>query len=268
MSSESGYVRIESGKLHYLRSGNGKKILLAFHGYGNSASLFSSFTNYLGKEYTIISIDLPYHGKSEWSEKEALKKKDIIILADHFTKQHHVEKISLLGYSIGGKVCLSMVQEIPEKIDKVLLIASAGLIFEPFFHFVTRNFAGRKLFTGLLTNPKKYLQVIDWLKNRKLIAENRYRFVNYVQSEESRKFLLRAWPALKNMVPDQRKLKAIIRQYRIPICIFMGKYDKIIPADTALRFQKGLDTVSVTILPKGHRVFDAETLQQITNCLL
>src|SRR5205809_920321 len=76
----SGYISMGNEKLHYLQSGIGKRVLLAFHGYSNNASIFHPFEPHLARQYTILSFDLPHHGNSKWAENVPLTKNDLVTL--------------------------------------------------------------------------------------------------------------------------------------------------------------------------------------------
>lgn len=267
--TRSKFIAAGNEQLHYLEMGSGKKVLLAFHGYANDAAIFQSFEPYLGDEYTILSFDLPHHGKSKWTEDVILSKRDLAVLVTEIKAKYSVDKVSLLGYSMGGRVCLTVIELFPGDIDKVVLIASDGLTRNYFYYFFTNTFVGKQLFRHVMKKPKPYFRIIDWLKDKKRIDAARHRFaMQYIGTEHSRKFLLQVWPAMSALMPDYGKLKATIRQYQIPVAIFMGQYDKIIPAALAQQFQKGLNSVQVFVLPKGHRVFDNENAGDIARYLL
>jgi pimeloyl-ACP methyl ester carboxylesterase len=266
--SQSGYVNLENRRLHYLKMGTGKRLALAFPGYANTASLFLPFEAYLGKEFTLLSFDLPHHGKSEWDE-DKLHKKDLAVLMQQLIEEYKVEKVSLVGYSMGGRVCLTLTELVPEKVDNVLLIASDGLVFNPFYYFVTRTAIGKRMFNNFLVNPKQYLKLITWLKERKVLDSSRYKFfMYYLESENDRSFLLKVWPAMSHITPERRKLSAAIKRFNIPVFVFMGAYDKIIPVLHAKRFKGDIPSVHLHVLEKGHRVFDADSLPQMADCLL
>lgn len=150
---ESGYISLGTNQLYYVKTGIGKRLLVAFHGYGNDAYLFTPFNKYLEQDFTIISIDLPHHGKSVWPDKIQFGKKELISLITTIKTDMGVEKVSLMGYSLGGRVCLTAVELMPEIVDKVLLMAPDGLVVNPFYYFATRNYIGRKLFKGFVTKP-------------------------------------------------------------------------------------------------------------------
>jgi len=269
MSNEAGYVQAGNEKLHYLKWGSGKRLLLAFHGYGNDAAIFLPLQEYIGNEYTILSFDLPFHGESNWAEGSLLTMSSLAAMVRLLMAEYKVDKVSLIGYSMGGRVCFTIVSCLPESIDKVTLLATDGLAINGYYYFFTRTYLGKFFFRNMLKNPRPYIKVVEWMKKRNWVHESRYRFVSYyLQSKESRKLLLKVWPAMRDLVPDPRKLRSLIKQYRIQVTIFMGKHDKIMPPVIAEKFKSGLDTVQLFILEKGHRVFDNETAQQIASSLL
>jgi pimeloyl-ACP methyl ester carboxylesterase len=269
MSYLSGYIQLDNLQLHYLKIGAGKKLLLAFHGYGNDASLFTHFDKYLSKDYTIYSFDLPHHGKSHCDDKRVLEKKDVITLVNTLKRELCVPRVSLIGYSMGGRVCLSLVELMPDAIEKVVLIASDGLVFNRFYYFLTNTTLGSGFFKHMLEKPQSYIKLVDWLKRRKVIDTHRHGMaMHYLQSANSRSFLLKVWPCMRQLVPDNAKLRKIIKREQIPVFVFMGAHDKIIPARLAQRFKGNLDSVQLYILDKGHKVMDEETLPQISATLL
>lgn len=268
MRYSSGFVSAGKLKLHYRKMGHGPKLLIAFHGYGRDGTIFEPLARHLKDVYTVYAIDLPHHGRSECDESR-LEKHDLAALAGHLAREMNVEKISLAGYSLGGRVCVSMIEVMPRQIDKVVLLASDGLKFNPLHYFLTNTFVGSRLFRNVLTRPGKYIRFINWMKDRKWIDAHRHSFaVWYLQTESTRAFLLKVWPCLRKLVPVPAKVRAAIKKYELPVYVFMGAYDKVIPVKLAQGFKRNLKSVHLYVLQKGHRVMDSDTLPQITKCLL
>ena len=152
----------------------------------------------------------------------------------------------------------------PDRIDKVVLMASDGLRFNSFYFFLTRTYPGKRLFNHFLTKPKTYFPLIDWMRDRKVIDQNRHSFAMwYLQTESTRAFLLKVWPCLRKLVPSQIKLRKVIAAGDKPVHIFMGKHDKIIPVRLAEKFKGKLKSVHLYVLDKGHRVMDEDSLPEI-----
>jgi len=269
MSDQSGYIPVGGEKLHYLKWGKGKKLLIAFHGYGNDADIFSVFVPYLENEYTIVSFDLPHHGKSKWTNDHIFKREYMVAIIDKLKHDYKADKFSLLGYSIGGRISLTIIEMMPTVIEKVLLIAPDGLAFTPIYHFTVVNPISRGFFKNVVEQPQKVIRMMDWMRAKKWVKASTHRFaMQYLESKESRNHLVQRWTCLKELVPERKRLKKLIKKYRVQITIFVGAFDKVIAPAKAQKFKDGLDTVHLHILNKGHRVFDHDNAKQIAQYLL
>lgn len=263
----SDVIHIGSKNFHYLQAGSGRRLLICFHGYRNDATMFRQFIPYLEHEFTMLSIDLPHQGKTIWDGDWIFSKEDLKILIPHLLEKFNAEKFSLLGYSIGGRVCLCAVELFPECIEQCVLAASDGLVFNRFYHFVTKNQPGSNLFKRFLSDEKN-LGFIEIARRCKLITEKKYRFVmHYLKTDDDRIKLRQIWDSLALLIPDHPNLKKNISHYAIPVFIFMGRKDQVIPLRNAQKFVKGMHTAKLTILEKGHRVIDDETIPVIAQTL-
>ncbi|PZF74280.1 alpha/beta fold hydrolase [Taibaiella soli] len=263
-------ISFNNRKLHYLQMGSGPEWLIAFHGYGNNASIFKDLAAELGERYTVLSFDLPFHGGSSgWPDDSAFLKDDLVALMKSIQALTGAESFSLMGYSMGGRVCLCVAELMPEIIKQILLIAPDGLVFNSFYYFVTHVAAGRYLFRKFLTSQSIYAPVINGLRKLHLLDISRYRFVmHYLESEQSRHMLLKVWPAMRMLIPDHKKLKENISRDSIPIHIFMGQFDRVIPVKLARQFSKDLPTVHLHVLAKGHKLLDGRSNTEIASVLL
>jgi pimeloyl-ACP methyl ester carboxylesterase len=230
--------------------------------------MFQPLVQYLEKDFTLISIDLPGHGQTTWKEGTAVQPKELADAIAELAREHQREKVSLLGYSLGGRVCLSIIAEKPSLVDVAALVAPDGLVFNPLYFWATRTVSGRIFFKDLLTKPDRYIRVLGRLRGRNWLNESRYQFaVQYLQSEGARRLLHQAWPPLRLLTPSTSKVKGAIRQHHIPVHLFMGVRDKVIPLHYAETFAKGAPDVHLYRLRKGHRVMDSDTIPQMVQCL-
>lgn len=269
MDDKTGYQPAGRGLLHYRKWGDGAKLLLAFHGYGDAADLFQPIAAYLSKEYTIYSFDLPHHGHSQWDEKMKLTSAQLAEMTLQLLHDHGTGRCTLMGYSLGGRLCLAIMEQVPGAIDRMVLIAPDGLKKDPYYYFFTRSWVGQKIFRNLLERPEPYFKLMHLLKTLRLVHLKRYKFaMHFLQTTESRALLLQVWPGMSEIVPEPETLKNTIARYRIPITIFMGATDKIIPPASGRQFIAGLDTVKLQLLERGHRIIDHETAGQIAADLL
>src|ERR1700730_8341305 len=120
---QSGFLPFQQSILHYLKAGSGQKVLLCFHGYGESAINFSFLVPALQEEYTILALDLPFHGETLWRSGQA-NPKDLKAIAHQLLIRENLKgaRIELLGFSLGGRIALTLFQEMPERVSRLVLL--------------------------------------------------------------------------------------------------------------------------------------------------
>ena len=119
-------VEIENLKINYITEGTGE-IVLVLHGWGASIETVMPIVNVLKETMKVYAIDLPGFGKSDLPDDVfgSFYYSDIV---KGFIDKMGIEKLSLVGHSYGGKLCIILSARYPEIIEKQVLIDSAGLI--------------------------------------------------------------------------------------------------------------------------------------------
>lgn len=125
------YLLINGVKYHLQIDGEGPPLLL-LHGFTGSSSNWEPFVSNWMKNYTVIRFDHIGHGKSDcikdfkrYSMEETIN--DILAILE----QLRVDKVNVLGYSMGGRIALGLAATAPEKMNSLILESSSpGLLFE------------------------------------------------------------------------------------------------------------------------------------------
>src|SRR3569833_2382128 len=65
---QSRFIPYNNSSIHYCVYGSGDKLVFCFHGYGEQAESFAFLESSLGKTHTLIAIDMPFHGETQWLE--------------------------------------------------------------------------------------------------------------------------------------------------------------------------------------------------------
>lgn len=264
----SGYIPYGNEQIHFLKYGDGNELVIALHGFADSACLFAPIANHLQENYTLISLDLPYHGDTVWTENKVMSKEDLVAIIHLVKDEYHAVTFSLLGYSIGGRLCLMIAELMPESVRKLTLIAPDGLKVNPYYYFFTRTAFGSIIFKHSLHHAERYSKVLNLLKQIKILGSMKYKFVMInLDTPEKRKKVEMTWNSLRLLIPRSRVLKKIITEYKLPVTIFMGSYDKVIPVSNAEQFKKGKTTVEMLIFEKGHRLIDNDTIKPIAESI-
>ncbi|MDM5190511.1 2-succinyl-6-hydroxy-2,4-cyclohexadiene-1-carboxylate synthase [Bacillus sp. DX4.1] len=121
-------VMLQGVTYEYEVVGSGEPLLL-LHGFTGSMETWRTFIPSWSKQFQVIVIDLVGHGKTE--SPEQIKHYDIQNVASHMIAllDHlQIQKAHILGYSMGGRLAITMACLHPERVSSLLLEnCTAGL---------------------------------------------------------------------------------------------------------------------------------------------
>jgi pimeloyl-ACP methyl ester carboxylesterase len=268
MIAQPGKIRYKDNYVHCLKMGQGPRLLIAFHGFGNDAGIFAPLAERLQDIYTTVSINLPGHGETDWHARY-MKKEDLMAIVQGVRNDFGTEKFSLAGYSLGGRICLSIAELQPNWIDHLFLFASDGLQRNFWYEMATRNIIGKAVFKQMLEKPEQWLKRAALLKKWQLIDESRYKFARFKLTDPSvRKQLKYVWPVTSKLIAALPLVKWNIKKYKVDVLVFMGKHDRIFPVAQAERFVKGLKKAEMHVINTGHDLLQADYLDEIHQCIV
>ena len=267
---QSFFLSWRSSRVHYLKGGNGNTLLLCFHGYGESASSFAFLEEALGAKYSLLAIDLPYHGSTDWKEGLFFSPADLLAIIHEITAGWPGDGLwDLLGYSMGGRVALSLLEESPEKVKKLMLIAPDGLTVNPWYWLATRTKGGRRLFRFTMRHPGWFFAVLKAGNALKWVNPSIFKFVvSYIGDRPVREELYTRWITMSPFRPDLPSIKRLIREKRLPVRLLYGQFDRIIRVQRGEAFRKGIGSyVRLSVLPAGHRLLHPKNLDSIVSAI-
>lgn len=249
--------------------GNGEKPLLCFHGFNRSPWDYRVFEKELGSIYTFYSFYLFFYGESRVIEKDSITKKEFRELLLKFLDEQKIEKFSVMGFSLGGRLALMLTELFPERIEEVFLLAPDGLKKNSWHHQGLSSIAGRRLFKYLVESPVFFFKIASVLKKRKLIPESLYNFALFhMENEEKRKKVYNVWMAMRKLIPDLKKIFQAAKEYALQIHIIFGKYDKVIPHKILVPLPEHLQGKIVKhIWNSGHFLLNEKGAREIKKIL-
>ncbi|MCC6815324.1 MAG: alpha/beta fold hydrolase [Saprospiraceae bacterium] len=106
-------------KLHFKKLGEGNPIFI-LHGLFGSLDNWQTIANELMNHYSVYLIDLRNHGKSPHTDEMnyQLMAEDIVQLMI----DTNLDRINLIGHSMGGKICFQLLKNYSEYLNKVMVI--------------------------------------------------------------------------------------------------------------------------------------------------
>jgi 3-oxoadipate enol-lactonase len=116
------FVFVDGLRTFYESTGRGSPILF-IHGSAGNNSVWRYQFDYFGERYRAIAIDLMGHGRSEISIPiSQISINRYTNFVNSFLEVLNIEKVTLIGQSLGGAVCIQFCLNIPQKVECLGLI--------------------------------------------------------------------------------------------------------------------------------------------------
>ena len=131
--STSRTVETPSGTIHYNEAGEGHPLLL-LHGSGPGATGWSNFgpnLEALSRDFRVIAADMPGWGKSS---PVSYEERDHVTAVLHLLDALGIEKVALVGNSMGGATTLKFSAVHPERVSHLITMgagAGGARLFSP-----------------------------------------------------------------------------------------------------------------------------------------
>jgi pimeloyl-ACP methyl ester carboxylesterase len=262
-------IEYEHSTIFYLKGGTGADVLLCLHGFGEQAKSFDFLESYLGRSFTIYAIDFPWHGQTEWRKTLTFPTNGMIQILEQIIDQYDSRKIHLLCYSMGGRVALSLLERIPNKIERAVLLAPDGLKVNFWYWLATQTWLGNGLFKITMRNPDWFAWLVDMMNRFGWINISVAKFVHaYIDNKKMRDDLYHIWTTMRKFRPHLKKVKQNINAHHIPVHLLFGEFDRVILAEKGYQFQKGVkEFVSVDVLKSGHQLLREKHVDAIVKAL-
>lgn len=241
---------------------------VTFHGYGHGGEVMAAFMNALAPDERSVNIDLPNHGHTV-CVKESLQTADLSDLVMRLMKERNVVRCSLLAYSLGGKAALKLVELMPGKVDRVVLLAPDGLWVNPLYRFTVNTGLGQWLYGRVTDNPELLFKSTGALRKSGILNPKVERFIRAsLQSKEERQMVMKVWKSFRQIIPDLGKVRSHAQRYAIEILLVVGRHDKIIRPELAKRLDKGTTQyIRTHVLDRGHDLVNLDVAQELRSML-
>ncbi len=260
----SAFLTYKNSRIHYRKSGSGSHLAICFHGFGTFANTFDWIAQHV-PDYTFIAFDLPFHGLTQWTGKD-LKVDELIQVMD-LCPEVNGRPFALVGYSMGGRLSLSILETIPERITRLLLLAPDGLHLNPWYWFATQTSIGNRVFYQAMHKPDRFIKLVKKSARFHLVSEGVMKFIDrYMDDKSMRTHVYQVWTAFRKFRPDLKKIESEIRQRKIPVNLVYGKFDNVIPFAPGKNFAHRLGPICrFTVLDCGHQVLHIRNAQYIAD---
>ncbi len=258
--------------LAYRTYGHGPLPVLAFHGFGRTGADFAVLEPALGERCTLYAFDLHFHGQSPGYPERAdqpFTPKELAIFFTAFADHIQAKKVALLGYSLGGRIALSLLEQMPERIRSVYLAAPDGLLTRPWYRGLASSPFGRRLYKRFAERPALVHGFINGLRALRFMNERRHRFLmGQTDSRAKRELVRDVWLSYRLIEPDLAVVARHAGEHGIGVHLFFGARDRVIPPRLGARLVRfAPDRITQEELPFGHVLLTPELGQAMARYL-
>jgi pimeloyl-ACP methyl ester carboxylesterase len=265
------FLLYKKSAIHYSRFGTGSRLALCFHGYGETEKVFHFLEKEAGSDFTFLALDLPFHGQTVWNEGLLFTPADLQEIVSAIIKEANTSgAITLLGYSLGGRIALQLYQSSPGNIDRLVLLAPDGLSLNPWYWFATQTWLGNRFFKVTMHKPGWFFGLLKLGKKLGLVNSSVFKFVQHAIGDAAiRELLYERWTALRKIRPWLPHIKKRLQQQHTIVRLVYGKHDRIILPVRGEKFCCGLEEQSsIRIIHSGHQLLHPKHTEEIVQALL
>lgn len=239
-------VIVQNLATEYKDEGSGKTLLF-LHGWQDNLHSFDKVSNLLVKDYRVVRVDLPGFGGSELPKEDWDLSRYVSFVAD-FIKKLNLDIYAIVGHSFGGRILIKGSASDTLKVEKIILIGSAGVANRKTF----RNY----FFKFLAKLGKIFTLIPPFLFWRDFLRKKIYKMIgsrDYVKAGALRKTFVR-------VINEDLSLSA--KKISYPTLLIWGKNDTETPVYQGEKLSNLIQNARLEILPdSGHFVHQEKPIE-------
>lgn len=256
---EAFFVPLRNNSIRVIRFGSGPEWLIALHGYGDRARMFAPLEADLGAYFSLLAIELPFHGETDWRE-ESFSKKDLLDIIAYLEAREDMPQFSLMGFSFGARLVMGMIPDLAPKMRLAYLLAPDGIKTLGMAPAEWAPMWLKRLIQGLLKRPQALLRIVGFLRQIRLFPLHTYRFVHQqLTSNDRTRRAMGCWLAMDDFSVKAAQIRRVMLENALEIQVWGGFDDAVLDQKALKRFCSALPNAQLNLLyHKGHRIIDRE----------
>lgn len=255
----SQFIYTDKGRIHFLSWGHGARLIIAFPGFSNPAALFEPIGTALQDQCTVVALDLPFHGKTQWQAGQYTRT-DVQAWIQAILTQFKRNHFEWMGFSLGGRIILSMLDFFPQQLQGIHLIAPDGLAtYRTFYPSLVPQSVRHTLFRSISRHPDKWLRLAQRLHDWRLIDHFSLIYIEkQLRTSIQTDRLFKTWLSLPNFPVSARRSRRILQQQKLPCSLSLGLRDKFINTAVVRKWAKPISQVRLQLFDQGHQLVNQD----------
>jgi 4,5:9,10-diseco-3-hydroxy-5,9,17-trioxoandrosta-1(10),2-diene-4-oate hydrolase len=121
----SFHIEVKGLSIHYKSTGHGQPIIF-IHGGANDWHEWKKNIPFFARHFSIYVPDLPGFGLSQKPD-EPVSPHSLALFLKEFMDSLSINRAHIIAHSLGGMVAIATALEYPERINKLVMVDSAGI---------------------------------------------------------------------------------------------------------------------------------------------
>lgn len=252
---KEGYIELKGGKIYFRKSGNGRCIIVALHGFGQDGRVFSGMP--LPQGYCSYAIDLPWHGRTVWQAPFFYQADLSAIVRAILSMEPDACHFEALGFSYGAGLWLSIPTLLSPACSRMFLLSpeAAGGRWQSLTWGIPQWL--RRIIGMAIRYPGILLFLADRLVKAGLLDAFALRFMRFhLELPDRRQRLFRTWVSMANFRASKKAIIHWISANPVPIHLFIGAKDPLLDPVKIGEWAEGIPGLTLHTLPYGHQLIE------------
>lgn len=121
------YITVGRVNTRYWAEGDGDSPVLLIHGIGGYVESWLPSLGALAEQRRVYALDMLGHGRTDKPQAASYEVADLAQFVHDFMEALEIERAHVVGHSLGGAIATRLAIMFPSAVDKLVLVASAGL---------------------------------------------------------------------------------------------------------------------------------------------
>jgi pimeloyl-ACP methyl ester carboxylesterase len=251
LAAPTDMIQLGDWRLHVRATGsNDAPAVILIHGFGASLQTWDAWVAGLSRTHRVICFDLPGSGLSLPDPAANYTDARTIELLLALLDRLGLQRASIIGHSIGGRIAWTFAAKHPERIDRLVLVSPDGFASPGFEYGKAPEVPG---FLGLmryvLPKPLLRMSLTPAYADPKFLSDALVdRYDDLIRAPGARQALLDRMR--QTVLVDPRPLLASIQA---PTLLVWGERDAMIPLANSAEYLKTLPNARLVAIPTaGH----------------
>jgi len=211
---ENHEVTLGQYRIHYMVAGQGKPLVLVHGLAGRAENWLALVPEFTRNGYQVYAVDLLGYGRSQQPDVDYSIALETDILRQ-FLDSQRLTQPDIAGWSMGGWITLKFAAEHAERVHRLILMDSAGLLYD------AKNASALR--------PKTQAELAHMWD---VLTPHPQPFPGYVARDILRNFAVNDWVvgrALDSMRTGRDLMDGKMQSVTMPVLIIWGKQDVLTP---------------------------------------